>query len=232
MARDNEKVIETAVSDLDELIAMADRIGSVSGGDYMLALRSALPEARDVAVRELVKSYVASGVQTKSGATLSAVKNSDVRISDSKGRARIQIFMKSSGGGDQFYRYANSVNYGRVNSKDLDSAVESIYSKVTGARTRKRYGQNTKRNLKNKIENSNGKGIISVGRGLTANKGTIQTTDAGSKKVQTNMGSATVTKAFNYFYLSPGQKASVRIAITDGAKKYLEEKLGSLINKK
>ena len=224
----SEKVIETAISDLDKLIAVSDEINSLGREDYIYALDYAMPFAEKVAVRELLMSYAESGVQTKSGAMLNAVRNAGVRVASTTGKGKIEIYMKL-GKGDNFYRYANSVNYGRVNSKDIDSHTKTINTKF-GQKAIKLAGQKTKKNLKNKVQSNTKGGLIKSGRSISFIGGSVKENKSGSKEVETTLGKATITKAFKYFYLSPGQKASVRIAVYKHAKEYLDnilaQKLG------
>jgi len=178
----------------------------------MDALESAKPRATREARKYLVQNYRASGVETQSGELLRGIKKAVLSIDAGKsGGAFVKVSMPS-GKDKKFYVAANSVNYGRVNSKSLkgDSRAD--------AKRRQRLKASVAKGTK-------GSRLKSAGAGLSYDAETVGSTKAGSATVSTTLGSATVTKAFDFYKLKKSQGARVRDILLRGAQAFLEEKM-------
>ena len=69
------------------------------------------------------------------------------------------------------------------------------------------------------------KGVVKAAQGLSFRGAEVGRTKAGSAKVDTTLGTATVTKAFDYYNLKPSKKQRVVGAIFREARNVLREKI-------
>ena len=218
--------VRSADDSLQAIIRMTERVGDIDQQDYIDALKSAVPEARREAQKQLKANYNASGVKTRTGRLLRAITNSLMEVFiDKKGSGRVKVSLP--GGKDKdFYVAANSVNYGRVNSKDFDIKTTKTVRSIEGpliTREQSRAGRKRRQKLKEKVQKGLGKGrLVNVARGLAVDASKTRTTKAGSAIVETTLGTATVTKAFDFYKLSPSQELKIVRVLYKGAREYLE----------
>jgi len=204
--------IKQADDALSSIIELAERVDGIHERDYTKALESALPQATREARRYLVANYRESGVKTQSGELLRGIKRAVLSVDKGKGGSYVRVAMPS-GKDKAFYVAANSVNYGRVNSKALGGSENK-----SGAKKR--------RKLKSSIQKGKRGGrLASAGADLSYDTKSIGKTKAGSAKVDTTLGSATVTKAFDFYKLKEAQRKKIQNTLLTGAQEYLEEKL-------
>jgi hypothetical protein len=213
---------------LDAIIDLAERVDGIDNRDYVAALEHAAPQATQEARNALVSNYRASGVETRTGKLLRAIKGSILEVVVNKaGGAYVKVSMPS-GKDKNFYIAANSVNYGRVNSKDFDVKEERIQRSIAGPYEKvgiRKAGAKRRQKLKASIHNKKGGRLVNAAQGLSYDAKAVGKTKAGSAKVDTTLGSATVTKAFDFFKLKQSQKLKISRILFKGARAYLEEKL-------
>jgi hypothetical protein len=217
-------ITRTAGPALDALIKMSDDLASIDVNDYQMALQAALPEAEKVARREMLRTYNNSAVKTRTGKLKSLIANALVTIGNFKGTSWITIGLQA-GASKEDYIAANSVNYGRVNSKDFGRTTEKVVRGISGQKVTKQYrtvGDKRRKKLKSNVQSGSTKSNIARGMTLTGAK--VGRTKAGSAKVETSLGSATITKAFNCFTLKAGQKALIRNALIERTLQILRER--------
>jgi len=229
----NQSVVRDADDALEAIISMAKSVEDINQDDYAEALDDAVPFVVGEARRMLVANYNSSGVKTRSGDLLKAIKRSFLEVFiDDRGGAFFKASMPPELP-DSFYIRANAVNYGRVNSSDFNRVslrdVRNIENSGRTVRAVRKVGAKRRRKLKDKIQRGNLKGLVKPAKGLSFSATATSKTKAGSTVVKTSLGTATVTKAFLYYYLLGSQKARLRRALVRRARGILEEKLGNAL---
>jgi len=213
---------------LDAIIDLADRVDGIDNRDYVKALEHAAPQATQEARNALVSNYRASGVKTRTGELLRALKRSILEVQVTKGGGAYVKVSMQSGKDKKFYISANSVNYGRVNSKDFDVKEDRMQRSIGGRMEKvgiRKAGAKRRQKLKASLQKKGGSRLVNAAQGLSYDAKAVGKTKAGSTTVETTLGSATVTKAFDFFRLSGSQKAKISRILFKGARAYLEEKL-------
>ena len=221
--------IQTGFRALDELIEGSKKISGIGRQQYINAIESGIPAAQREARRQLARSFAMSGVKSKTGELLRAIKGSILRFKTGTSGGYLEISMPS-GKSQKFYKRANSINYGRVNSQDFDVSEEKLIRSIGGGTTTQQYrtvGKRARQSLKKTVQKGRPvKRGQKIGSLLQVESESRKTT-SGSTIVETNLGTATVTKAYNYYKLNRGQLANVRLKLYEG----IEEYLGTTINK-
>ena len=221
--------IQTGFRALDELIEGSKKISGIGRQQYINAIESGIPAAQREARRQLSRSFAMSGVKSQTGELLRAIKGSILRFKTGSNGGYLEISMPS-GKSQKFYKRANSINYGRVNSQDFDVSEEKLIRSIGGGTTTQQYrtvGKRARQSLKKTVQKGRPvKRGQKIGSLLQVESESRKTT-SGSTIVETNLGTATVTKAYNYYKLNRGQLANVRLKLYEG----IEEYLGTTINK-
>ena len=196
---------------LNKLLELTASIDSIGEAEVNEALRVATKQAEPIAQRFAVSNFSASGVDSKSGKLRQEVAKSQLIFSERSGGGRSTlVFMMTRGLAKKEYIKANSVNYGAVRSKSK--------LKISAGRREK-----LKRAIQSGVNASSG--IQRVGRNLNINTN-VSKTAFGSTEVNTSLGSATVTKAFNFFGLKREQKSEITAMVLNNAIAYIENMIG------
>jgi len=230
-----ESVLKNAEGAIDSILTLVDSVGEISPRDYMKALESAAPEATILARKFLAANYKRAGVKTRSGDLLNGIKASIIEFQSARGGKVSARASMPTGKDKKFYKAANSVNYGRLNSKEFDVSRERTQRGIGGGLETvnvRKVGAKRREKLKRKVQGGSKGRLVVAGQGLAYDASKATKTNAGSTVVNTTMGSATVTKAFNFFTFTPQQEAKLRRVLIWGATEYLNEKLGRKIKGK
>lgn len=221
-----------SISELDRLIGVAKELENLDQQDYVDAFTLGIPEAEKMAGRFLKANFASSGVKSNTGDLLKAVANPTMTVSTKKDGVFVNV-QPAPGNTNKMFTILSSVNYGRVNSKDFDvtttrpsTMAEKAANFGRPTTSRRSVGAKGRANLKNAVQNlGNKQGVIKAGRGLSFSSASIEKTKAGSTKVSTSGGSATVTKAFDFYHLKPSQSRQVLGVLFRGAAEHLKKKV-------
>jgi len=197
---------------LDSVESLAERLQGISDRDGVRALEAGLPGATRLTRRFLREAYNSSGLGKKSGDLYRAVGKAEVELKVNKtGRSGLRISFPNVGD-EKFYTYAGATNYGATHG--LKDVGGDSYGKV---------GQRRRKQLKTKLERLRPGGrAVSAGQNLILDAHSVKVNKYGSKVADTNLGRVTVTKAYNYFKLTPSKQKRVIGELFEGARVYLD----------
>jgi hypothetical protein len=217
-----------SISELDRLIGFAEEIGNLDQQDYIDAFKVGVPEAQKMAGQFLSANLASSGVKSNTGDLAKAVGNPAMSVVASKDGVYVHV-QPDPKNTNRMFTILSSVNYGRVNSEAFDETTVRRQRAIGGGFETvkvKNVGDKNRRNLKNKLQNLGSKqGIVKAGRGLSFGTGSLGKTRAGSTTVETSRGRATVTKAFDYYKISPSQSRQILGVLFRGAAEHLKSKI-------
>ena len=188
---------------LDQIVAIAENAQNIGPSDVRRAMDTGVKEAERVARKHLVTNYKRSGLKRRTGELLGMIKRSVLSIV-SGGNSRAGILLAFPGGlTKEQYQKANSLQYGAVRA-----SKGSILSQ-RGANGRFLIGEKQRAKLKGAAQSMKpGDAFVQASRDISLRG--VGKTENGSTMVDTPAGTATVTKAWNYFYLDNRQLTEVK----------------------
>ena len=210
--------IRAAMDSLDGIIALANNSQNVGARDIRNAMQIGVPKAEKMAQGFLVKSYRRSGLKVRTGQLIGMLRRSTLSIIDATTSRVALVIAMPAGMKPKDYAKAGSVNYGSVrhSKTSLLNAQNSKGNKLIGERQRRNL-KGVAGSIKSSDHFTQASRDIGVrGVGTTAN---------GSKILDTTVGQATVTKAWNYFHLTDQQIDKIKEVIFQDAWAHLMTKI-------
>jgi len=213
---------------LDDLIGMAEDIASLNEKDYEEAIEAGIPAGEKIGRKFLLNSLKRSGIKRRSGDLRTAVAKSNLLFFPGGKGGMLRFYLGSDQGKD-LYTYANALNYGRVNSSEFNQVtlkdVQRIKYAGTTVKPYRKVGAKRRKKLKNKVHGGSSGNLVKAANGLSYKGGTLSKTKAGSVVVETTLGTATVTKAFDFYKIKGSKEKRVLGEIFQVAREHLRAKI-------
>lgn len=210
--------INDGFNSLDNLLRMAEQAKNIGPRDLRQAVQVGMPKAERMAQKFLSVQYQKSGLSRRTGQLLNMLKRAKLQIID-PATSRVSLFLSMPSGMDKKdYVKASSLNYGAVRG-GKDSALNE-----RGATGRRLIGSKTLQKLKSRAQVMKSGTFQKISSNLGVS-GEVGKTKAGSTTLNTTAGSATVTKAHRFFFLTDKQISEIKGVIFGSAMEYLQAKI-------